>query len=65
MHPNHQFRLLAVAAFLSTALYGCGGGGSSTTMTMSTEVPNDSVQTEPELVTASKLAVQAIPRGVV
>ena len=62
MHPNHQFRLLAVAAFLLTALYGCGGGGSSTTMTMSTEVPNDSVQTEPELVTASKLVVQAIPR---
>ena len=63
MNPKNQIRLLVMAAFLSAAVVGCGGGGgSSTTMTMSPQVPNDSIQTEPELVTASKLAVQAKPR---
>ena len=62
MNPKNQIRLLVMAAFLSAAVAGCGGGGSSTTTTMSPNVPNDSIQTESELVTASKLAVQAKPR---
>ena len=61
MRPTYRFRPLVTAVCLAAMLSGCGGG-SNTMMDTDTGMPDGPAQTEPELVGASKLAVQAIPR---